>query len=47
MIVNLNNSFVNLMPNLAAKFKIVCNEKYQSIKTIERLTEAKLPTKFG
>jgi 3,4-dihydroxy 2-butanone 4-phosphate synthase/GTP cyclohydrolase II len=47
MIVNLKDSPVNLMPHLAPQFQIVCNEKYQSIKTIERATEAKLPTKFG
>jgi len=32
---------------LASRFRIVCDEKYQSIKTIERAAEAKLPTKFG
>ncbi len=47
MIVNLNNSPVNLMPHLAPQFRFVCDEKYQSIKTIERAAEAKLPTKFG
>jgi len=31
MILSLNNSFVNLMPNLATKIRIVYNEKYQSI----------------
>ena len=47
MIVNLNNSPVNLMSRLAPQFRVVCHEKYQSIKTIERAAEAKLPTKFG
>jgi len=47
MIVNLNNSPVNLMPYSAPQFRIVGDEKYQSIKTIERAAEAKLPTKFG
>ena len=47
MIVNLNNSPVNLMTRLAPQFRTVCNEKYQSIKTVERAAEANLPTKFG
>ena len=47
MIVNLNGSPVNLMPHSAPQFRFVCDEKYQSIKTIERAAEAKLPTKFG
>jgi 3,4-dihydroxy 2-butanone 4-phosphate synthase/GTP cyclohydrolase II len=47
MIANLNDSPLNLMPHLAPQFRIVCNEKYQSIKNIERAAEAKLPTNFG
>ncbi len=47
MIQNLDNTPVNLMPHLASRFRIVCDEKYQSIKTIEHAAEAKLPTKFG
>jgi len=47
MIVNSNNSPVNLMPRLASQFRIAGGKKYQSIKTIERTAEAKLPTKFG
>ena len=47
MIVNLNDSHINLMLHSAPQFQIVCDEKYQSIKTIERAAEAKLPTKFG
>ncbi len=35
------------MSHLAPEFRIVCHEKYQSIKTIERAAEANLPTKFG
>lgn len=38
---------VNLMPHLVPQCRIVCDEKHQSIKTIERAAEAKLPTKFG
>jgi len=47
MIVNSNNLSVNLMPHLAPQFLVACDEKYQSIKTIECAAEAKLPTKFG
>ena len=47
MIQNLENSPVNSMPHLVSRFRIVCDEKYPSIKTIERAAEAKLPTKFG
>jgi 3,4-dihydroxy 2-butanone 4-phosphate synthase/GTP cyclohydrolase II len=47
MIVNLHDSPVNLISHLASRFQIVCDEKYQSIKTVERAAEAKLPTKFG
>lgn len=47
MIVNLNNSSINLMPRLKTQFRRVSDEKYQPIKTIERVTEANLPTKFG
>jgi 3,4-dihydroxy 2-butanone 4-phosphate synthase/GTP cyclohydrolase II len=47
MIVNLNNSSVNLMPCLAPKSSIIGDKKYQPNKTIQRVTEANLPTKFG
>lgn len=47
MIVNLNNSSVSLMSQPATQFINSCNEKYRSNKTIERVAEAKLPTKFG
>jgi 3,4-dihydroxy 2-butanone 4-phosphate synthase/GTP cyclohydrolase II len=43
MFVNLNNSPVNS----ASQYGILCDEKYSSIKTIERAAEANLPTKFG
>jgi 3,4-dihydroxy 2-butanone 4-phosphate synthase/GTP cyclohydrolase II len=35
------------MPRLKTQFRRVSDEKYQPIKTIERVTEANLPTKFG
>ncbi len=47
MIVNLNDSPVNLTARLAQRFQIAGDEKYQSIKTVERAAEASLPTKFG
>ena len=47
MIVNLNDSPVNLMPCLAQRFQIAGSENYQFIKTVERAAEASLPTKFG
>lgn len=47
MIVNLNNSPVNVMPDLAPRFRGAGDENYRSSKTIERVAEAKLPTKFG
>ena len=47
MIVNLNDSPVNLMPCLAQRFQIAGIENYQFIKTVERAAEASLPTKFG
>jgi 3,4-dihydroxy 2-butanone 4-phosphate synthase/GTP cyclohydrolase II len=33
--------------HLAPRFRIVHDKKHQSIKTIERAAEARLPTKFG
>ena len=47
MIVNSNNSPVSLMLHTAPQVQIVCDKKHQSIKTIERAAEARLPTKFG
>ena len=47
MIVNLNDSPVNLMPCLAQRFQIAVDEKHQFIKTVERAAESSLPTKFG
>ena len=47
MILNLNNSSVNVMSGLAHRFQIACDEKHPSVKTIERDAEASLPTKFG
>ena len=47
MIVNSNDSPVNLMPCLAQRFQTAGDKKYQSIKTVERAAEANLPTKFG
>ena len=47
MIVNSNKSPVNSVLHLAPRFRIVHDKKYQSIKTIERAAEARLPTKFG
>jgi 3,4-dihydroxy 2-butanone 4-phosphate synthase/GTP cyclohydrolase II len=35
------------MLHLASQLRIVCDKKQQSIKTIEHVAEAKLPTKFG
>ena len=35
------------MPSSAPKFSIACNEKYLPYKTVERVTEANLPTKVG
>jgi 3,4-dihydroxy 2-butanone 4-phosphate synthase/GTP cyclohydrolase II len=47
MIVNSNKSPVNSVLHLAPRFRIVHDKKHQSIKTIERAAEARLPTKFG
>ncbi|MDQ6785340.1 MAG: GTP cyclohydrolase II [Acidobacteriota bacterium] len=47
MIVNLNDSTVNLMRCLTQRFQIIGDEKHPSIKTVERAAEAILPTKFG
>ena len=47
MIVNSNNLSVNAAPHLANQLKIVCDEKYRLIKTVERVAEANLPTEFG
>lgn len=43
MIANLNNSFVNTIP----RFQIEGDERHYSIKTVERVAEANLPTRFG
>ena len=47
MIVNLNNSSVNVMSGLARRFKVADQEKHRAVKTVERAAEAILPTKFG
>lgn len=47
MLLNLNDSHVNLIPCLTQRFQIAGDKKYQSIKTVERAAEANLPTKFG
>ncbi len=47
MIVNVNNLSVGSIPHLESRFRGVGDERYQSSKTIERVAEAKLPTKFG
>ena len=47
MIVNLNDSPINMMPRLAQRFQIAGGERHQFVKTVERAAEANLPTKFG
>ncbi|MBA2495230.1 MAG: GTP cyclohydrolase II [Acidobacteria bacterium] len=47
MILNLIDSPVNLTLRSARQFLIVGDETHRSIKTVERATEANLPTKFG
>ena len=47
MILNLQDSFLNLMPRLARRCQIAGDEKYRTVKTIERAAEANLPTIFG
>jgi 3,4-dihydroxy 2-butanone 4-phosphate synthase / GTP cyclohydrolase II len=43
MIVNLHNSTVNTV----SEYRSVRNEKYPPVKTVEQVTEANLPTRFG
>ncbi len=47
MSVNINSSLVSRRPPQALQFIYASSEQCQSNRTVERATEAKLPTKFG